>query len=130
MVNGVSCILDFPKFSGGGPPDPPYKGNTSIKPSKSFFNNKAAKGKKQQSRKTLPHSNSLQEIYLSVIQKLKKGGGRWGHCLSFYFVCDDQIQISCAVWLRKMENLAMTFCYLWLTEKLWLLGDTAPQSPP
>ena len=42
------------------------------------------------------------------------------HCLSFYFVCDDQIQISCAVWLRKMENLAMTFCYLWLTEKLWL----------
>ena len=21
-----------------------------------------------------------------------------------------------------MENLAMTFCYLWLTEKLWLLG--------
>ena len=27
----------------------------------------------------------------------------------------DQIQISCAVWLCKMENLAMTFCYLWLT---------------
>ena len=46
--------------------------------------------------------------------------------LSFYFVCDDQIQISCAVWLRKVENLATTFCYLWLTEKLWLLGGTAP----
>ena len=30
------------------------------------------------------------------------------HCLSFYFVCDDQIQISCAVGLRKMENLAAT----------------------
>ena len=59
------------------------------------------------------------------------------HCLSFYFVCDgdDQIQISCAVWLHKMENLAVTFCYLWLAEKLWLLGGgggggTAPQSPP
>ena len=39
MVDGFSCILDFPKFSGGGPPDPSYKGNTSIKPSKSFFNN-------------------------------------------------------------------------------------------
>ena len=38
MVDGFSCILDFPKFSGGGAPDPPYKGNTSIKPSKSFFN--------------------------------------------------------------------------------------------
>ena len=48
----------------------------------------------------------------------------------WYFVYDDQIQISRAVWLRKMENLAMIFCYLWLTEKLWLLGGTAPQSPP
>ena len=30
VVDGLSCILDFPKFSGGGPPDPPppYKGNT------------------------------------------------------------------------------------------------------
>ena len=46
------------------------------------------------------------------------------HWLSFYFICDDQIQISCAVGLRKMENLAATFCYLWLTEKLW------PLSPP
>ena len=49
------------------------------------------------------------------------------HCLSFYFIFDDQIQISCAVWLLKMENLAMT-CYLWLTEKLWLLGGHSP--PP
>ena len=32
VVDGLFCILDFPKFSGGGPPDPPYKGNTSIKP--------------------------------------------------------------------------------------------------
>ena len=40
----------------------------------------------------------------------------------WYFVCADQIQIAHAVWLRKMENLAMTFFYLWLREKLWLLG--------
>ena len=52
------------------------------------------------------------------------------HCLSFYFVCDDQIQISCAVGLRKMENLAATFCYLWLTEKLWLLGAQPPDLHP
>ena len=51
------------------------------------------------------------------------------HCLSFYFVCDDQIQISCAVGLRKMENLAATFCYLWLTEKLWLQGGCTPPPP-
>ena len=52
------------------------------------------------------------------------------HCLSFYFVCDDQIQISCDVWLREMENLAVTFCYLWLTEKLWLLWSTTPIPHP
>ena len=28
VVDGFSCILDFWKFSGEGPPDPPYKGNT------------------------------------------------------------------------------------------------------
>ena len=50
--------------------------------------------------------------------------------LLIFLLCDDQIQISCAVWLRKMENLAVTFCYLWLTEKLWLLRSTAPKSPP
>ena len=31
VVDGLSCILDFPQFSGGGPPDHPplpYKGIT------------------------------------------------------------------------------------------------------
>ena len=47
VVVGFSCILDFSKFFGGGPPDPPYKGNTSIKSSKSFFNNNSSqRGKK------------------------------------------------------------------------------------
>ena len=46
MVDGFLCILDFPKFSGGGPSDPPYKGNTSIKPLKSFFSSKKKKKKK------------------------------------------------------------------------------------
>ena len=55
MVDGFSCILDFPKFYVGGPPDPPYKGNTSIKPSKSFFNNNIQRQKKKKkSRKALP----------------------------------------------------------------------------
>ena len=38
---------------------PPYKGNTSIKPSKSFYNNKQPKAKKKKkkkkSQKALPH---------------------------------------------------------------------------
>ena len=60
VVDGFSCILDFPKLSGGRPPDPPYKGNTSIKSSKSFSTTTAAKGKKKKKKKkkspkALPH---------------------------------------------------------------------------
>ena len=52
VVDSFSCILDFPKFSGGGPPDPPYKGNTSIKPSKFFFTRTTAKRQKKKQKKT------------------------------------------------------------------------------
>ena len=58
VVDSFSCILDFPKFSAGGLPDPSYKGNTSVKPSKSFFTTTTAKGKKKKkkkSRKALPN---------------------------------------------------------------------------
>ena len=59
MVDGFSCILDFPKFSGGGPPDPPYKGNSSVKPSKSFFNNnKHPKAKKKKKKKVKNNNNN------------------------------------------------------------------------
>ena len=43
MRDGFSCILDFPKFS-----EPPYKGSTSVKPSKSFFNNNSSHKQQQQ----------------------------------------------------------------------------------
>ena len=55
MVDGFSCILDFPKFSGGGLPDPTYKWNTSIKPSKAFNNNSSQRQKKKK-RKEEPES--------------------------------------------------------------------------
>ena len=52
MVDGFSCILDVPKaFSGGGPLDAPYKGNTSIKPSKSFFNNNSSQRQKKKKKR-------------------------------------------------------------------------------
>ena len=57
VVDGFSCILDFSKFSGGGPPEPPYKGNTSIKPSKSFFNNNS----NQRGEKELESPPSLKQ---------------------------------------------------------------------
>ena len=47
----------FPKFSGGGPPDAPYKGNTSIKPSKSFFNNNNSQRQKNKTKKKTNKKN-------------------------------------------------------------------------
>ena len=81
MIDGFSCILDFPKFSGGGPPDPPYKGNTSIKPSKSYFNNNSRTAEKEP-EKPSPIKTICKKISLSYTEILKKGGGRWGKIFS------------------------------------------------
>ena len=63
----------FQNFPGEDPRTPPYKGNTSIKPSKSFFDNNSSQRQKKKEPESPPHQNNLQEIYLWVIQKLKKG---------------------------------------------------------
>ena len=48
VVDGFSCILDFPKFYGGGPPPPaPNKGTTSINPQNLSSTTTADKGKKR-----------------------------------------------------------------------------------
>ena len=157
----------FSKF----PPDTPprthththtYKGNTSTKPSKSFFNNNSSQRQNKEPESPPPLKQSTRNLSLGYTEIEKKGGGRWGKiffvwcviglfetlicaiaedkvcdsCIVsswaflIFLLCNDQIQISCVVRLRKTENLAVTFCYLWLTEKAWLLGDTAPLPPP
>ena len=152
MVDGFSCILDFPKFSGGGPP--PFKGNISVKPSKSFFNNNNC----QRLKSPPPLKQYTRNLSLGYTE-IEKGGGRWGKIFFVWFViglfetlicaiaedkvCDScivsswallifftlsvsvMIQISCDVWLRKMENLTVTFCYLWLTKNF-----VSRHSPP
>ena len=85
MVDGFSCILDFSKFSGGGPPDPPYKGNTSIKPSKSFFNNNNNCQRQKKSWKALPplkqYTRNLSLGYAEIEKKEEGAAAR-------SFLCD------------------------------------------
>ena len=50
MVDGFSCILDFPNFFSGEDPRTPLI-NTSIKPSKSFFNNNSSQRQKKKKKK-------------------------------------------------------------------------------
>ena len=47
MVDGFSCILDFSKFSGGGPRTPLIKGIHKLNPQNLFSATTAAKGKKE-----------------------------------------------------------------------------------
>ena len=88
VVDGFSFIIDFPKFSVGGPPDPSphYKGNTSVKSSKSFFNNNSCQKKKKKKKKTespppLKQSN-LSLGYTEIEKKKDEGAG------SRSFLCD------------------------------------------
>ena len=90
MVDGFSIILDFPKFSGGGPPDPPYKGNTSIKLSKSFFNNnncqkqKKKKKKKKRAEKPSPIKTMYKKFIFRLCRNWKKEEGAGARS----FLCD------------------------------------------
>ena len=65
-----SCILDFPKFSGGEPPDPLIKGVHQLNPENLSSTTTAAPGKKKKKKKKKNtespphHENNLQEIYL------------------------------------------------------------------
>ena len=94
VVDGFSYFLDFPKFSGGGHPDPPYKWNTSIKPSKSFFNNKSSqrqkkKKKKKRARKPSPRfPSSIKTIYKKIIFRLYRNWKKVEVAEARSFLCD------------------------------------------
>ena len=78
MVDGFSCILDFPKFSGGGPPNTPYKGNTSIKPSKPFFNKNSSQRQRKKLESPPPFKQSTRNLSLghTEIEKRRRALGQ------------------------------------------------------
>ena len=51
MVDVVSCILDFPKFPGGGPPPPLIKGLHQLNPQSLSSTTTSAKGQKKKKKK-------------------------------------------------------------------------------
>ena len=85
MVDGFSCILDFL-----GPPDPPYKGNTSIKQIKEL-------------ESLPPLKQSTRNLSLGI-QKLKKGGGCWGKIFVVWFVIGLFETLICAIAEDKVCN--------------------------
>ena len=88
MVDGFSCILDFSKFSGGGPPDPPYKGNTSIKnPQNLCSTTTAAKGEKR-ARKPSPIKTIYKNFIFRLYRNWKKEEGAGARSFLCVCVCD------------------------------------------
>ena len=83
VVDSFSCILDVTKFSGGGPPDPPYKGNTSINPSKSFFNNNSS-----QRQKRTEKPSPIKTIYKKFIFRLYRNRKKEEGAVARSFLCD------------------------------------------
>ena len=76
MVDGFSCIVDFPSFSGGGG----HKWNTSIKPLKIFLRQQqTTKGKK-----ALP----IKTIYKKYIFRLYRNWKREEGAGAISFLCD------------------------------------------
>ena len=159
MVDGFSCILDFSKFSGGGPPHPPYKRNTSIKPSKSFFNNNSSqRGKKElESPPPLKQSTRTLSLGYTEIEKKDEGAGARSFFVRFVIglfetlicgiACDSCIVSSWALLIFSLclwwSNSNFLCCVITqngessrdlllsvTNRKLWLLGGTAPKRLP
>ena len=117
MVDGFSCILDFPNISGGGPRDPPYKGNTSIKSSTTT----AAKGKKKR-QEASPIKTIFKKFIFRLYRNWKKEKG--ARARSFFVRCviglfetlicaiaEDKVCDSCIV--SSWALLIFLLCLWW-----------------
>ena len=83
MVDGFSCILDFPKFSGGGPPDPPLiKGIHKLNPQNLSSTATAAEDKKEpESPHPLKQSTRNLSLGYTEIEKRMRALGQDLFCV-------------------------------------------------
>ena len=132
MVDCFSCILDFSKFSGGGPPEPPYKGNTSIKPSKFFFNNNSSQRRKR-ARKPSPIKTFYKNFIFRLYRNCKKEEGAGARSVFVWFViwlfetlicavAEDKVCDSCIV--SSWALLIFLLCLWWPNSNFLCCGIT------
>ena len=101
MVDGFSCILDFPKFSGGGPPDPRpplIKRIHQLNPQNlSSTTTTTTKGKNNRAGKNSPNKTIYKKFIYRLYRNWKKGGGRWGKIFFVWFVIGLFETLICAI---------------------------------
>ena len=78
MVDGFSCILDFPKFSEGGPPDPVINGIHQLNPQNLSSTTTATEGKKKEleSPPTLKQSTRNLPLGYTETEKRRRALGQ------------------------------------------------------
>ena len=115
MVDGFSCILDFPKFSGGGHPDSLIKGIHQLNPQNlsstttAIGKKKKKKKKKKNEKKRAGESYPIQTIFKKFIFRLYRkeegAGARSFLCDLFiglfetliYAIAEDNVCDNCIV---------------------------------
>ena len=99
MVDGFSCILEFPKFSRGGPPDSPpplIKGMHPLNPQNLSSTQQQPKAKKKAWKPT-PMKTICKKFIFKLYRNWKKGGGRWGKIFFVWFVIGLFETLICAI---------------------------------
>ena len=86
MVDGFSCILDFPKFSGGGPPDPLIKGIHQLNPQN--LSSTTTKKKKKKKKKIAGKPSPIKTIYKKFIFRLYRNWKKEEGAGARSFLCD------------------------------------------
>ena len=89
MVDDSSCILDFPKFSGGGPRTPHIKWIHQLNPQNLSSTTTTAKGKKKKKKKNRAEKPSpIKTIYKKFIFRLYRNWKKEEGAGSRSFLCD------------------------------------------
>ena len=117
MVDGFSCILDFPKFSRGGPPDPPYKGN-QLNPQ----NLSSTTQRQNKNGKPSPIKTICKKFIFGLYRNWKMEKGAGARCFFVWFViglfetlicatAEDKVCGSCVV--SSWALLIFLLCLWW-----------------
>ena len=97
MVDGFSCILDFPKFSGRGPRTPLIKGLRLLNPQNLSSTTTAAKGKNNRAGKTSPIKTIYKKFIFRLYRNWKKEEGAGSKSFFLCFVIGLFGTLICAI---------------------------------
>ena len=129
MVDSFSCILDFPKFSGGGPRAPLIKGIHQLNPQNFSSQEQQPKAKKQNKKKTktesppqLKQSTRNLSLGYTEIEKRRRALGQYLFCV----ICNWAVWNFDLYYLISSQSLNLGGCR---GHHRWRCNNTFPSFP-